>query len=153
MVNNFGNLVSAINEPAVREVLPEVPAAPDPEMVGIDVIPIGPSPDVCDGVVVRLIRGEGTGEEVSLMAGLSAPQCREIARQLLTAADAASRSVERTLLCVTESEMWKLPGQALIVRYAPDLNFEFAVKPRQDKRLSKPQIRALQKVQRRLILP
>ena len=114
---------------SVADVVSRVEQKEQVEMVGIEVIPVGSNSDACDGVVVRLIRGEGTDDEVALSAGLGPAQCREIARRLLIAADAASRGTERTVLCVTSQEMWKMPGQTLIVRCTPDVHYEFAVKP------------------------
>ena len=103
-----------------------------PDMVGVEIIPIGSSSDACDGAVVRLVRDEGSEKEISLAAGLGPEQCRELARRLLTIADASSRGSERTLMCVTAQAMWKLPGQALVVRCTPDVHFEFIAKPSQN---------------------
>jgi hypothetical protein len=120
----------------------------DPAMVEIEVTPVGETADACDGAVVRLVSGEGTASEVSLAAGLSGPQCREVARQLLIVADGASRGTERTLLVVTAPGMWRLPGQALVVRCTPDPHFEFLVKPRGSDRAPR-----LARPARKLIVP
>jgi hypothetical protein len=112
-------------------------------LVGIDVIPIGPSTEECEGGVVRLIRDEGTPDETSLACGMSGPQCRELARQLLIIADAASKGGERTVFAVTSTAMWGLPGQALIVRFAPDLNCQFVVPMPGPRNVARPKKRAL----------
>ncbi len=115
----------------VATLIAEKETSTPPDMVGIEVVPIGSSSDACDGAVVRLVRDEGSEKEISLAAGLGPAQCRELARQLLTIADASSRGSERTLMCVTAQAMWKLPGQALVVRCTPDVHFEFVAKPNQ----------------------
>ncbi len=100
-----------------------------PNMVSIEVTPIGSAADHCDGGILKLTKDEGDPSEMVLAAGMSGPQCREVARQLLIIADAASGGAEVTMMCVTHSSMWKMPGQALIARRTPDPHFEFAVKP------------------------
>lgn len=103
---------------------------PVQEMVGIEILPIGTSIDWCEGGIVRLVKGSGD-QEISLAAGMSGPQLREIARQLLTIADASSKGAEKTVMCVSSPPMWKLPGQVLLVRCEPSgrPHFEFMVKP------------------------
>lgn len=123
---------------------------PVPDMVGITITPIGPDVDHCNGAIVRLSCEQMSGVqqhpetgEVYLAAGMSGPQCREIARQLLTIADAASNGREITMLCVTQASMWKLPGQALIATRHPMPHFEFAVQPQSNSNLVKPSPRKL----------
>lgn len=99
------------------------------DLVSVEVVPIGQSADQCEGAILKLTKDEGIPAEVVLAAGMSGPQCREVARQLLSIADAASRGNEVTMLCVTHASMWRLPGQALIARRTPDTHFEFMVKP------------------------
>jgi hypothetical protein len=109
------------------------PVEPDKpaDMVSIEVIPAGVSITECKGAVVRLVKDEGLPSEITLAAGIGGAQARELARQLLIIADAASGGTEMTMLCLTHSSMWKLPGQALIARRDQDgtPHFEFAVKP------------------------
>ena len=100
------------------------------DLVNIEIIPVGKTEDDCIGGAVKLTRDED-GVEVSLMAAMSPPQCREIARRLLIIADAATGGAERTIMCVSATSMWKLPGQVLLTRYTADdeVRFEFAVDP------------------------
>lgn len=130
-----------------KEAGPDLLPGQLPEMVGIEVVPIGREVDRCEGGIVRLVKNEGQVTELSLAAGLGAAQCREVARQLLTIADAASGGTERTIMCVSSVSMWKLQGQALIVRCNTQdgrVQFEFAVNPARE-RVVKPQ--------RKLIIP
>ena len=117
---------------------PDAGAAPEHavEMVGIEVIPIGPDGDTCQGAAIRLTKDEGEAE-LALTCAMSPPQCREIARRLLVIADAASSGAQRTILCVTATAMWKLPGQMLMVRFSPDPHYEFLVNPAAPKKLVK----------------
>jgi len=99
------------------------------ETVSIEVIPIGATVEKCDGAVLRLSVMRG-GEEIDLKAGVSGPQCRRVAFELLRVADAASGGADRTLLVTTEAAMWRIPGQALIVRLTPaGFQMDFAAKP------------------------
>ena len=108
------------------------------EMVGIEVIPIGPDGDTCQGAAIRLTKDAAEGEaELALTCAMSPPQCREIARRLLVIADAASSGAQRTILCVTATTMWKLPGQMMMVRFSPDPHYEFLVNPAAPKKLVK----------------
>ena len=117
---------------------PDAGAAPEHavEMVGIEVIPIGPDGDTCQGAAIRLTKDEGEAE-LALTCAMSPPQCREIARRLLAIADAASSGTQRTILCVTATAMWKLPGQMMMVRFSPDPHYEFLVNPAAPKKLVK----------------
>lgn len=120
----------------------------------IEVIPVGSSADLCEGAVISLSLGEGESE-VRVSSGLGPEQCREVARRLLTIADAASRGSTRTTLCVSAEHMWRLPGQTLLVRYDADgrLQCEFAVRAPQAGPVVRPQRRGLMKVRDRLIYP
>lgn len=127
-VNQVADLIERVSR---GESPAESPAVENnTEMVSIEVVPVGTSSEVCSGAVVRLVRGEGGAGEVSLAAGLVPAQCRELSRQLLTIADAASRGTERTMMCVTSRAMWDLPGQVLVVRCTPEVHYEFVAKPR-----------------------
>ena len=102
------------------------------DLVNIEVIPVGKTDTDCIGGAIKLTRdGDEDGAEMSLMAAMSPSQCREIARRLLIIADAATDGAERTIMCVSATSMWKLPGQVLLTRYTVDdkVQFEFAVDP------------------------
>jgi hypothetical protein len=126
-------MTEAVNDVLSGQVIP-----PPNDLVAIEVIPAGVDEKRCEGAIVRLVRHEGQPEEVALASGLSPDQCREIARRLLIVADAASKGADRTLLCVTKTEMWAHPGQALIVHCDPDVRFNFVVQPQQIARPDKP---------------
>ena len=115
-----------------EDILPRPEESPDlkpPEQVAVEIIPLkeGPVGQVM-GCALRLSTGDSEDQK-SITSALSAPQMRELARQFLVIADAASQGATRSFMAITNSEMWKLPGQHLMIRCTPETHMDFAVKP------------------------
>lgn len=117
----------------------DAPGEQTRELIGIEVAPIGPSEGECAGGVVRLVKMRPDGEPTDefLACGMSPQQLRVTALHMLAIADGASKNQERTVVAVTQTAMWALPGQALVARFDPGLVCDFVVKMK-DSRLATP---------------
>jgi len=127
MKEGLGDVVGPVPEdpPAPVPDAPEVPSSATQSVdVSVEVLPAEGS-----AAALQLRASTPGGPTFTLAAGLSRAQARECAARLLMLADRDSAGTERTILSVTPTHAWSVPGQYLVVRFTPEPHYQWGVPP------------------------